>query len=172
MKLIKHHDEIWELTNFLYNDEINICLDHIKNIPEDEWINNKNYAASNNEVLKPILSEITKRILTYIENVQEKIGICDIQRLMSGMFISQHQDIDTNEHPQNIIYGGVIYFNNNFSGGELFYPELNYKITPQTGSLVLHKSNYLHEVLPIKDGIRYMATVFAVGDENTECLLK
>lgn len=172
MKLIKHHDEIWELENFLYEDEIDTSFKFIRNTSDDQWVNNRNWKIPDFSELKMLTEHIKRRMLCYVENVELEIGIHDIQRLVPGAFLDRHQDIDTSEKGFNIVYGAVAYLNDNFEGGEIYYPDLDYKIKPKRGSLILHKAEYLHEVLPVKSGIRYMVTIFIVGDKNTRCLLK
>lgn len=51
----------------------------------------------------------------------------------------------------------VYYMNEDFSGGDLHFPKVNVTITPKKNQLLLFPSNYIynHEVMPIKDGIRY-----------------
>lgn len=51
----------------------------------------------------------------------------------------------------------VLFLNDDFEGGEFYFPDLKIKITPEPGLLVCFPSNhyYVHGVLPVKKGIRY-----------------
>jgi predicted 2-oxoglutarate/Fe(II)-dependent dioxygenase YbiX len=52
----------------------------------------------------------------------------------------------------------VVYFlNHDFTGGELFFPELELLIAPEAGTLVCFPSdhNYVHGVKPVTEGHRY-----------------
>jgi len=51
----------------------------------------------------------------------------------------------------------VIFLNDNFEGGEFFFPDFRIKITPEPGMLICFPSNqyYSHAVLPVKTGVRY-----------------
>jgi len=51
----------------------------------------------------------------------------------------------------------LIYLNDDFEGGELKFPWLNYQYTPVAGDLVIFPSNHLytHESLPIKSRNKY-----------------
>ncbi|MET0533897.1 MAG: 2OG-Fe(II) oxygenase [Steroidobacter sp.] len=52
----------------------------------------------------------------------------------------------------------VVYFlNDDFDGGELFFPKLNLLIKPEAGTLVCFPSdhNYIHGVKPVTEGRRY-----------------
>jgi hypothetical protein len=49
------------------------------------------------------------------------------------------------------------YLNDDFEGGELYFPELDYGFKPKKGSVVLFPGNlhYVHGVAPITSGVRY-----------------
>lgn len=51
----------------------------------------------------------------------------------------------------------LIYLNDEYEGGELNFPWLNYRYRPQAGDLVIFPSNHIfsHESLPITRGIKY-----------------
>lgn len=171
-KAIKHKDQIWEIQNFLSNDEISLYFDVIKNISENEWKNTRNWRIKDQKELMLLTEQIRQRILSYFKNYKSFIGIVDIQRLIPNSYLDCHQDINTNEEEKNkIVYGTVVYLNDNFTGGELYYPEIDFKIKAVSGSLIIHKSEYFHGVFPVKTGIRYMLTLFVTGDENTKCLI-
>ena len=49
----------------------------------------------------------------------------------------------------------VIYFNNNYEGGEICYPEYNIEYQPMPGDILLHPPGIIHGVKKVKSGIRY-----------------
>lgn len=55
------------------------------------------------------------------------------------------------------------YLNDDFEGGELYFPELDYGIKPKKGMLILFPGNlhYVHGVAPIKSGVRYTLSQWA-----------
>lgn len=59
-------------------------------------------------------------------------------------------------------FGAIIYLNNNFIGGELYYPKLNIIIKPEPGMLVIHPGNllFLHGVKPVIGNTRFTLTSF------------
>lgn len=71
----------------------------------------------------------------------------------SGEFLDPHRDLAA--------HGLVFYLNDDFDGGELYYPDHNLIITPEPGMLVLHPSNVLHGVNQITSGVRHNMTCFA-----------
>jgi predicted 2-oxoglutarate/Fe(II)-dependent dioxygenase YbiX len=50
--------------------------------------------------------------------------------------------------------------NDDFEGGELYYPDLNLSYTPSAGDLVIHGSRITHGVAEVKSGIRYVYPSF------------
>jgi hypothetical protein len=56
----------------------------------------------------------------------------------------------------------VIYLNDNYEGGEIYYPRIDNKvIKPKTGDIAIFPSNYIYEhaSLPIKSGTKYCVVV-------------
>jgi Rps23 Pro-64 3,4-dihydroxylase Tpa1-like proline 4-hydroxylase len=52
---------------------------------------------------------------------------------------------------------GLLYLNDDYDGGELFFPRQNYKYKPKTGSVLMFPSIYTHphESLEILNGTKY-----------------
>ena len=86
--------------------------------------------------------------------------------LATGEFISlqyitdQDQKIDESENslPNDFVdFSSVFYINDDYSGGELFFPEYKLKIKPKSGTFITWPSNakYLHGVDKVLDGYRY-----------------
>lgn len=53
----------------------------------------------------------------------------------------------------------VLYLNDNYEGGELYFPYFDFKLKPEFGDIVFFPSTYLfaHASLPVTDGIKYSA---------------
>jgi hypothetical protein len=67
--------------------------------------------------------------------------------------------IDNQRHmPQPIIWGAVIYPNDNYEGGEISYPEYGFKYKPVAGSVVFHSGDTKHGVELVTSGERYCIT--------------
>lgn len=61
----------------------------------------------------------------------------------------------------------VMYLNDGYEGGGLYFPYINYTYQPQEGDIVLFPSNFLyaHAALPVISGIKYSAvTMFDYND--------
>jgi hypothetical protein len=57
----------------------------------------------------------------------------------------------------------VIYYNDNYVGGELFFPEYDLLFKPEAGSVVMFKSNdvdNIHEAIPTTFGYKYITPHF------------
>jgi predicted 2-oxoglutarate/Fe(II)-dependent dioxygenase YbiX len=59
-------------------------------------------------------------------------------------------------------YGSIIYLNEEYEGGELFFPKYNIHIKPKAGTLIFFPSTnmYAHGVTGVKSGVRYTSPHF------------
>ena len=88
-----------------------------------------------------------------------KIGITNLaprqrfapSKLMPGMGCDVHTD-----GPGE--FGYQIFLNDDFNGGETFYPEDNFYIKPKPGHLVIFKTSELHGVTVVEGNPRYTIT--------------
>lgn len=63
----------------------------------------------------------------------------------------------------------IAYFNDDYEGGELWFPYLNIAFKPQKGDILIFPSTYIyaHASLPVKSGMKYSAvTMFDYNDNN------
>lgn len=159
------YDGIHEVKGFLSEDEVDSLLlftaqgnfveSHPGNIIQE----------LHEEALK-ITDKINKRVISYFENAQAYIPITNIRRLQEGESMKSHADRDPNTK-DTIVFGVVIYLNDDFTGGELRYPDLDIEIKPTRATMLVHKSELQHEVLPVLSGTRYSMTTFIFGDSLT-----
>lgn len=83
-----------------------------------------------------------------------------------GMEQRPHADKQMNDGRPNPFptydINSLIYYNDDFEGGELYYPEYDLVIKPQPGLAVAHPGDidYLHGVKPIISGERYTTPSF------------
>lgn len=52
-------------------------------------------------------------------------------------------------------FGFIIYFNDDYTGGEICYPEFDFCYKPNAGDLVIHDIKSVHAVKKVKSGARY-----------------
>jgi hypothetical protein len=66
--------------------------------------------------------------------------------------------IDNQGHMEKpILWGSVVYPNDDYEGGEIYYPDYEFWYKPKPGSLVLHEGNTRHGVKKVASGNRYCA---------------
>jgi prolyl 4-hydroxylase len=115
------------------------------------------------------LNELTYRFIEkkfmcslYMENV------CSMVVYRSGSFLPKHidnvpgQNLPTPTGNPSRDISSTLYYNDNYSGGEIVLINQGLEIKPKAGSLILFPSNenYPHEVLPVIFGDRYCSTNF------------
>jgi predicted 2-oxoglutarate/Fe(II)-dependent dioxygenase YbiX len=66
----------------------------------------------------------------------------------------------TDNYHDTCAFGCVVYLNNNFEGGNLYYPRIKQSFEPVPGRLVVHASDEPHMVETVTKGTRYMLTCF------------
>lgn len=96
----------------------------------------------------------------------------DIQNYMNPIY---YNEIDEDSDVEKISfkfarYGMIIYFNDTYDGGEIFYPEYNFSYKPKAGDLVMHDARNIHAVRKVKSGYRfthssYLSDMFWVTKE-------
>jgi hypothetical protein len=63
----------------------------------------------------------------------------------------------------------VSYPNDDYEGGELYFPKLNLTIKPEAGDIVIFPSTYLfsHRAMPVKSGTKYSIVTMLDYNDNT-----
>lgn len=80
----------------------------------------------------------------------------------AGIGMGPHVDAyDPNGTGSNLKYTLVTYLNDDYEGGEIYFPNQDITIKPKAGSLVMFPSGepYMHEAKPVKSGKKYLYTV-------------
>lgn len=151
------------LNNFIYLDK----YDKQKSL---SIIHNTNSIYSN-EVLDLFL-DLNKRVSEIIEekflvNVNTNITtLGSIVKYEPGMSLHRHVDNPKASSGNDIInkrsVSSIIYYNNNYDGGEIYFNKQGFKIKPDPGSILIFSSYqpYEHEVLPVIFGPRYITPSF------------
>lgn len=166
--------DIWIQENFLSPEEISYFRNILDNMSEEkwneaknpiEWYNGKTSAAL--EELKPINNRITDIVAPSYEPTPN----LSFTRMFPGDSMHEHKDTCEEEEATSnddfgtcaiTRYGVVVYVNDDFEGGELYYPELDLKYTPKAGDLVIHGALINHGVAEVTSGTRYAYASFLV----------
>jgi hypothetical protein len=169
-KIAKLSDQVYEIQNFITKDELDQVMQFVKSkdnldwsskdIQYDFWSDKVLYSSLINE--NPLFNNIYKRVCSLFSGNLEVTGI-NLQRYMINDALGEHTD-DHDGHRLNgdqVFYGVVIYYNDEYKGGELRYPDIGITHKPIAGSLLLHGGKILHGTLPVQDDIvRYISTMF------------
>lgn len=90
----------------------------------------------------------------------ELSGLATIQRMQPEVELKSHVDQDTDP---SIRYATILYINDDYQQGELFFKKLNISLRPQPGDLLFFPGNskYEHGVKHVAEGpIRYVIVGF------------
>ena len=112
----------------------------------------------------------------YVDNVQYEVEYKfgrklektqpGIRKWYPGEYQDLHADGETSSgwpgYNYIVDYGSIIYLNEEYEGGELFFPKYDLCIKPNPGTLVFFPSTnmYAHGVTEITDGARYTSPHF------------
>jgi predicted 2-oxoglutarate/Fe(II)-dependent dioxygenase YbiX len=120
------------------------------------------FASGNNNGVKKIKCsehEIVKHISNCSDYVTESVSIVYYP---TGSYNSPHADncvIDNGvvTRVKDWTHTGIIFLNNNFTGGELVYPEQGCVFLPTIGTMVITPAGeeYIHYVNPVLSGERF-----------------
>jgi hypothetical protein len=184
-------DNIIVIENFIDLDDLKIIQDFCPAINEwnnekesvyaedgtclynaDYW----NDRQCSTEILERINNEVWHIIDKYINKMQSVIEDtfkCKTQKrppvIMKwrpGTEQRPHADKQLNDGEPNAFpeydLNSLFYYNDDFSGGELYYPQYDIEIRPKPGLAVAHPGdvNYLHGVRMVTEGFRYTTPSF------------
>jgi hypothetical protein len=177
-KINIYHGRIYEVEGFISPEEVEPLLISATSSPESVWFddefpehwNGKTFLIYRNatDEIKNALNLLDAKLLTYIDNPGPAVQISGIHRFRKGDTMNAHVD-NAGDDFKNVL-GAIIYLNEEFEGGEIYYPELDFKIKPKANSMIMHDASLLHQVLEVTEGIRYTLTTFIEGNETTKFL--
>lgn len=105
-----------------------------------------------------------------LANKVRQSSIFCINRFKAEDSMPVHTDRGPHSMNNDILHGMVIYLNDDYQGGEIYYPQQQLSIKPKARSLVIHPASepYEHGVLPVVRGNRYAITLFVheLKDKN------
>ncbi len=183
MKVNKLYDDLYEVENFLTDEELAEVYKIIKDTPEEAWFDQDAREKQNVSDFwfgkslyfteKTIFDTINNKLRNLFESYSYYPDQMHLQRYKKGDFIKHHADQWIPDLPYYIGYGFCLYFNDDYAGGELDYPDLKITIKPKANSLFIHGGHIVHGSLPVlDDNIRYFSTVFIRGTEQEPTRLK
>lgn len=103
---------------------------------------------------------LTERVNKFFDYKYDINPMSVIQRQQPGTILAVHFDQGDNPDLEKAV---IIYLNDDFNGGELFFPEHNFQIKPPARSMIMFPGteDYMHGVKDILPGpIRYVLPSF------------
>lgn len=115
--------------------------------------------------ISPIPSIIAERTQALVpEDKYEVTGYYAIQRHYPGSHLAEHID---SQYDSSLRYATVVYLNEDYEGGELYFPDLDIRIKPPARALMIFSADLLHGVSDVLDGPhRYVATSFIFNKDT------
>jgi len=185
-------ENIHVIKNFIDEKDVATIASFARTINEwsngsDEDIFDENgvctYSAAywnNRQCTWDILQRINKEVYDLIDFYLDKMALvageifnCKLQkrppcivRWFEGIEQRPHADKQMNDGSPNPFptydINSLFYWNNDFEGGELYYPEHDIVVKPEPGLAVIHPGdiNYLHGVKLVTSGERYTSPAF------------
>lgn len=104
-------------------------------------------------ILKDIMDPISRYMSVYgISKMVPKKDFITVSKLEDGRYMDSHVDDDQVDSDNFIC---MAYINDNFSGGDLVFPDINLSYSPSAGDIILYQSKQKHMVNKISGGPRY-----------------
>jgi len=139
----------------------------VKNLKEDDGIKFlKSFRDSSITGLKKHRDEINALISEFVEEYASRNNLEGLEleqlsfvRYTVGQFFAEHSDGGPNL-PRRLSM--VLYLNDNYSGGEIYFTKFKSVFKPVAGTLFLFPSTeeYSHAAQPVVDGTKYVMVGF------------
>jgi predicted 2-oxoglutarate/Fe(II)-dependent dioxygenase YbiX len=113
------------------------------------------------EYINKVQREVEYRFGRFLESTKP-----GIRKWNPGEYQDVHADGETAAgwpgYNYIVDYGSILYLNDDYEGGELFFPKYNIHLKPKPGTLVFFPSTnmYAHGVTEVTDGIRFTSPHF------------
>jgi predicted 2-oxoglutarate/Fe(II)-dependent dioxygenase YbiX len=172
MKVKKIAEEVYEIKDFLTKEELLQVAKIIDSLSESDWLSDDTplnedpsdfwYGKTVDFQKDTVFDLVNKKIKDLFESFAKYPDNILLQRYTSGQSIRYHRDVWNIEEPFYVSYGVLLYYNDNYSGGEINFKDQNIRIKPTAGSIVIFPSvePFYHESMPILNGTKYMSPAF------------
>lgn len=121
--------------------------------------NDKNLNIAHHPFQRAILDRLNS-LVQQVDDTIELSGFATIQRMQEGVSLTSHTDDHTDP---SIKHAAIVYLNDDYVDGELFFQHKDIELKPKPGTLALFPGNheYEHGVRPVGPGpIRYVLVGF------------
>jgi hypothetical protein len=116
-------------------------------------------------IVEKIRNEILGRFPDIFPEGDAYFDTIDLVRWPVGSSQPPHQDDIPHKHR---LVGSIVYINDDYVGGETYYPNLDVKVTPIAGNLALHLGDklHLHGVTEVSGKARFTISSFWGNDPS------
>lgn len=125
------------------------------------------------EEIKKVYEEVDAILKTCLQDYESRFNFkmeymeaINFVKYKEGNHFSVHTD---HGFSYTCTLSTVAYLNDDYDGGELWFPYMNIKLKPQKGDVIFFPSTYIfaHASLPVTNGTKYSAvTMFDYNDKN------
>ena len=171
MKINRISPDLYEIEDFVTVEQQVKVLEFFNSIKEEDWWTTPEghqkheffYGKQYNAQAPDVFNEINENVKNLFSTVLY-VGNVALQRYKIDEAMQEHRDYWLYDEDYHIRYGIAIYYNDDYEGGEISYPELNIAHKPKARSLLMHGGNILHGTLPVtSDHTRFFSTTFVRG---------
>lgn len=176
MKVNLLSPDIYEIEDFINIEQTDKILEYARSLDESDWWHEEQkdtffYGKQKLGKLPEIFDDVNEKVQNLFSNLLY-VGDVALQRYVGGEPMQTHRDYWIKDADFYIRYGIVIYYNDDYLGGEIEYPELGIVHKPKARSLVLHGGNILHGPSKVLgDKTRYFSTAFVSGSIEKPVIL-
>lgn len=173
-------DQIHQFANYISEEISDSIVEFASSVPTEDWSTestSSTYVMFSEDIreksmdtwlkLETIANSIADTMNATFNVVVGTPGLA-ITKMEAGSFQVPHPDkridrwIYMDEYPPDNDLTAVAYYNENFSGGELFFPQYDLEISPTKGKVVAYPGDneHLHGVKEVSEGTRYTTPFF------------
>lgn len=116
-----------------------------------------------NHIIQHIYDKSSEALHKYYDTESEFKWQNRINHFYPGKFFPLHVD---NMFESEVTHGCVFYINDEYEGGEIYYPELGIEIKPPANSFIMHPvlPDHIHGVKMVTSGDRFTVSYFAFSE--------
>jgi hypothetical protein len=159
---------IYVISDFISQDQVKEVMNFLRDNKNNTLeIDDKVHAGKSKkdriiDISNKRLSILDIDLNPLFDGLYTTLPIRNIMKYEIGDVFLPHQDSSIH-CPIESDWGLVLYINDDFEGGELYYPEKNITYVPKSGDLVIHGATkeFSHGTTKITSGTKYVATSFA-----------
>lgn len=176
MKVNRLSPDLYEIEDFVTPEQQQKVLEYCQSLNESDWWHKEQentFFYGKQSLIK--LPEVFDEINQNIDNLFTGLlyfGSIALQRSLDHEPMQTHRDYWIKDLDYYVRYGIVIYYNDDYEGGEIEYAELGIVHKPKARSLILHGGNILHGPRKVtNDKVRYFSTAFVRGSVESPVVL-